>query len=207
MPVSIGIIKKWFKYGLILLIVVIITILSIQKCSHHVKENKTENKDDKQVIQNTQKSDSLERVVTTLQYQLVITHVKDSLSKIASNRLISYWKRKALDSRGRIDTIIQSNPGLKEAFEDADSLLSVTEKRNEALEKEKSTQWNDFNKILSITEEQLKLQQETSAILGEQRNRYKRKSEKRFTVGPFIGFDYKLQPTIGIGLQYRVFRF
>lgn len=200
-------VKKYFKYGLIAVIVVIIAILLISKCSHQVKDNKTERVENKQVVENTHKSDSLETVATTLQFQLHKAHEKQKIDSVASKRLISYWKNKALNSRAKVDTLIQDNPDLKEAFEDSDSLLAVTEARNQALEKEKSTQWNDFNKIVSITEEQLKLQQETSAILAEQRDRYKRKSDKRFSVGPFVGVDYQLKPTIGIGVTYRVFRF
>lgn len=199
--------KKYFKIGLILAIAVIISILAIQKCNHQVKENKTERVEDKQVIENTQKSDSLERVATSLQGELNKVLEKQRIDSAASKRLISYWKNKALTSRVKVDTIIQSNPALKEFVGYQDSLISVIEARNAKLELEKSKQWGDFNRLLSITEEQLKLQQETSAILGEQRDRYKKKAAKRFIVGPFVGFDYKLQPTFGVGIQYRVFRF
>lgn len=199
--------KRLFQYLFLIAVITIAGAILISKCSHQVKENKTEHVEDMSVLKNTQKSDSLERVVTTLESQLMITKAKDSIAKIASNRLISYWKNKALNSRAKVDTIIQSNPDLKEFVGDQDSLITVIEARNAALELEKSKQWGDFNRLLSITEEQLKLQQETSAILGEQRDRYKRKSEKHFTVGPFVGVDYKLQPTFGIGLQYRLLRF
>lgn len=199
---------KWYvKHGLILLIVIIIAIVSIQKCTHQVKERKTERVENNQVVENTHKSDSLEAVVTTLQSQLIVTKVKDSIARIASNRLISYWKNKSMKSRVRVDTLVQTNPYLKEAFEDSDSLLAVTEARNKALEKEKAALGTDMNRIIFITEEQLNLERESKAILAAQVEKYKKKSEKRFSVGPIVGFDYKLQPTFGIGLQYRLFRF
>ena len=193
--------------SLLIAIVGIIIFTVISKCSHQNKENKTEIIEDRQVIENTSKIDSLETVANDLQTKLTNTHLKDSLSKIASNRLIKYWKNKALKSRGRIDTLILKDPFVKDAFEDQDSLLASIEIRNNDLENEKLKQWNDFNKILSISEEQLTLQQETTAIISEQRNGYKKKAAKRYSVGPFIGIDYKLHPTFGVSVQYRLLRF
>jgi len=200
-------IKKYFKWFLILVIIIITVAVLISKCGGKVKEFRTEKKENKQVIENTQKSDSLEAVVSTLQQQRAVNDAKDSLARIASNRLISYWKSKALNSRARVDTVIQSNPDLKEAFEDSDSLLAVTEARNKALEKEKADQRKDSDKVIKIQEEQLNLNQGTISILAGQRDRYRKKADKRFVVGPVISIDYQLKPSIGIGLQYRVFRF
>jgi len=207
MPVSIGNIKKWFKYGLILLIIVIIAIVSIQKCTQHVKENKTERKENIKVVENTARVDSLETVATTLQSALQKSRVKSQIDSAASKRLISYWKNKALSTRAKVDTIIQSNPALKEFVGDQDSLISVIEARNATLEAEKSRQFGDFNRLLSITEEQLKLQQETTDIVSKQRDRYRKKADKRFVVGPVVSIDYQLKPSIGVGVTYRVFRF
>lgn len=201
------ILKKYFRYALAVVVIFIVAVILISKCGKQVSDINVGNMENKQLASNTHKSDSLETVVTTLQGQLSITKVKDSLARVASNRLISYWKNKALNSRSKVDTLIQENPDLKEAFEDSDSLLSVTEKRNQELENEKSKQWTDFNKILSITEEQLRLSQETSDILSDQRNRYKKKSDKRFVIGPVVSIDYQLRPSIGVGITYRVFRF
>jgi len=199
--------KKYFKYLIILAIVIIAAAVLISKCGGKVKEVRTEKKEDKQIVENTARVDSLETVATTLQSALQKARVKSQIDSADSKRLISYWKNKALNTRAKVDTIIQSNPALKEFVGDQDSLISVIEARNATLELEKSKQWGDFNRLLSITEEQLKLQQETTAIISEQRDRYRKKADKRFIVGPFVGVDYKLQPTFGVGVSYRLLRF
>jgi hypothetical protein len=199
--------KKYFKWFLILAIIAIVCGVLISKCTGKVKEVRTEKKEDKQVVQNNARVESLETVATTLQSELQKAHAKAKIDSAASKRLIGYWKNKALTSRAKVDTVINSNPDLKEFIGDQDSLISVIEARNAKLEAEKSRQFGDFNRLLSITEEQLKLQQETTAIIADQRDRYKKKAGKRFSIGPYVGIDYKLQPSLGVSVQYRLLRF
>jgi hypothetical protein len=199
--------KLYFKFIQPAIILILIIILSVSTCSRQVKENKTERKEDKAIETKTARIDSLETLADRLTKEVDKHRVEDSIAKIASNRLIRYWKNKALTQRVKVDTIIQSNPDLKEFVGDQDSLISVIESRNAALEAEKGKQWGNFNRLLSIAEEQTKLEHEKGLIFEEQRDRYKKKADKKFTVGPSVGIDYSGKPTISISVQYRIFRF
>jgi len=198
---------KYFAKFLPWSIVVVLILLFYLKSCQNEPVGKTEQLENEWVVGNTDKSDSLAAVIVTLKDDLVETNMKDSVSKIAANRLIKYWKTKATNSGKLVDSLINSNPFLTQHEADNDSLISHLENRIDTLEIQKETQWRNFNKVLAVAEEQLKLEQETKNIIAKQRDRFRKQAKKRFVVGPVVSIDYQLKPSIGVGVTYRLLRF
>jgi len=200
-------IKKYFKWFLILIIVIIAVALLISKCSHQVKENKTEKKEDKRLIQIQAKLDSSFKAGNVLQDRLNKKALKDSLDLIESKRVIKVLNWKLEKARQPVQKLIDSIPELDRFVDLGDSIRFEQDTLINTLVNQKAEMWRSFTNLLSIEQSKTALEHEKGLIFEEQRNRYQKKAAKRFVLGPVVSIDYQLKPSIGVGLTYRLIRF
>lgn len=90
---------------------------------------------------------------------------KDSLSQIASNKEIRYWRGKAKATRVIVETVIADNPQLEEFVSNQDSLIATMDVFIDTLQDQKNNQWHDFNKLMAITDQKFKASQEINSHL------------------------------------------
>lgn len=202
------ILKKYFNFIPWIIIIVLLSALVVTQCSKSKVQDVNHDAELKQAIQVEKK-----RVVELANREEVLRErlKQDSLKNIKS--LIAYKRENTIlrqelkKARIPVQVLIDSIPSLDAFVDLQDSLIKVQEALIDSLQDQKSDLWITMNNLISIEQSKTALEHEKGLIYLEQRNRYKKKSDKRFIVGPSAGFDYKLQPTFGVSVTYRLLRF
>jgi len=199
--------KKYFKYLIILAIVIIAAAVLISKCGGKVKEVRTEKKEDKRLVHIQDKLDSSFKAGNDLMKRVNKKALKDSLALIESKRVIKMLNWKLEKARQPVQALIDSIPELDRFVDLGDSIRFEQDTLINTLVNQKAEMWRNFNNLLSIEQSKTALEHEKGLILTEQRDRYRKKADKRFIIGPYVGIDYRLRPSIGVSVQYRLLRF
>jgi len=186
---------------------VIVAGVLISKCGGYVKDTNVLKKEDKRLIQIQAKLDSSNRAGNSLKDSLGKEVLKQKIELAQSKRVIKVLNNKLEEYRIPVKEIIEANPDLDKFVDLGDSIRKYQAALLDTVTNQKDELWRSMNVLLSIEQSKTALEHEKGLIFEEQRNRYKKKADKRFTVGPFVGVDYKLQATFGVGVQYRLFRF
>ena len=166
MPKIGSFIKGVKSYILPAIIVVLIIALSVTQCQKqkfkqidHTSEYQRAISIEKAMV--VVLSNQAERLMEELYEQ----HEKDSVSVIAYNKEISYWRGKAKSTRVIVKTVIAENPQLEEFVSNQDSLIETMDVFIDTLQDQKADQWQNFNRLLAVTDQKFQASQEINTNL------------------------------------------
>ena len=138
---------------------------------------------------------------------------KDSAEHAAVNMVKDYeilrLKRAAAKSRTpHVDTVLIQDLEVGRYAAMLDSLVVTQDSQISQLKEQKAEQWASFNQLITASDSTFKANQGLNDYLLEtEKQRTKKAKNKRFGIGPHIGYDFRNKVTFGASVNFDLIRF
>ncbi|MDW0189345.1 MAG: hypothetical protein QOA70_06805 [Nitrososphaeraceae archaeon] len=157
------------------------------------------------------KIDSVKALETKIKESLALDVEKEKARAEAFKIENSKLKKRLAEKKQAAQPVIDSNQNVKELVDFYDSTVSILENRIDTLYRDnqvKTAKVDDLIKLHDEEAEQFKehVKQLSDLALSEQKKNRKLKN-KKFSIGPHVGYDVTNKPTFGVSVQFKVFSF
>lgn len=107
-----------------------------------------------------------------------------------------------------VDTVLIQDPEVGRYAATLDSIVVAQDSQIAELKEQKVEQWNNFNKLIMASDSTFKVNQELNNYLLEtEKKRTKQSKNKRFGIGPHVGYDVTNRVTFGVSVNFDLVRF